>query len=101
MSFVPFILFGNTVAITQPRIVDLTIPLSGLDTEALLRDWRWLVPSEFTPVQMSKFGHWFFSDPGGRMHYLDLIEGDLRQIAQSIGEYNRWLSEAVRPHCTL
>ena len=81
--------FGNAVVSTQPRIIDLTIPLSGLDTDALLRDWRWLVPGEFTPVQMSKFGHWFFSDPGGRVHYLDLIEGDLRQIAPSVGEYNR------------
>lgn len=73
----------------QPRIIDLTIPLLGLDTEALLREWRWLVPREFTPVQMSKFGHWFFSDPRGRVHYLDLVEGDLREIAPSIAEYNR------------
>ena len=73
----------------QPLIIDLTIPLAGLDTEALLRDWRWLVPKEFTPVQISKFGHWFFSDPGGRVHHLDLIEGDLVQIAASIVDYNR------------
>lgn len=73
---------------TQPRTVDLTIPLSGLDTETLLRDWRWLVPTQFTPIQMSKFGDWFFSDLSGRVHYLDLIEGELRQIAPSIREYN-------------
>jgi hypothetical protein len=74
---------------TQPRIVDLTISLLGLDTEALLRDWRWLVPQEFAPVQMSKFGHWFFTDPVGRVHNLDLIEGDLQEIAPSIADYNR------------
>jgi hypothetical protein len=38
---------------------------------------------------MSKFGHWFFSDRHDRVHCLDLIEGDLRQIAPSIREYNR------------
>jgi hypothetical protein len=74
---------------TQPRIVDLTISLLGLDTEALLREWRWLVPKDFNPIQMSKFGHWFFSDSCGRVHYLDLIEGDLSEIAPSIVEYNR------------
>src|ERR1043165_5750433 len=74
---------------TQPHVVELTICLSGLDTEALLRDWRWLVPKEFTPVQMSKFGHWFFTDSGGKVYNLDLIEGDLREMAPSITEYNR------------
>src|SRR6266404_1111369 len=73
----------------QPRTIDITISFLGLYTEALLREWRWLVPRDFTPVQLSKFGDWFFSDPGGRVHYLDLIEGDLREIAPSSAEYNR------------
>jgi len=73
----------------QPRIVDLTISLQELDTKTLLQHWSWLVPKDFIPIQLSKFGHWFFSDPSGRVHYLDLIEGDLCKIAPSIAEYNR------------
>ena len=47
------------------------------------------MPGDFTPIQMSKFGDWFFSDSRGRVHFLDLIEGDLREIAPSIAAYNR------------
>lgn len=71
------------------RVVDLTIALEGLDTEVLLRPWRWVVPRDFAAIQLTKFGHWFFSDPHGRVHYLDLIEGDLREVAPSISAYNK------------
>lgn len=72
----------------NPVVIDLTIPLHGLDTDHLLHDWRWLVSDQYTPIQMSKFGWWFFSDPIGRVFMLDLIEGELQRIASSVAEFN-------------
>jgi type VI secretion system (T6SS) immunity protein Tdi1 len=38
---------------------------------------------------MSKFGDWFLADTQGQVHWLDLIEGALSQIAQSVEEFER------------
>lgn len=70
-----------------PPGVDLTIPLEGLDTKRLLADWRWVVPEDFEPIQLSKFSEWFFSAPDGRIHRLELIEGTLLQVAKSRGQF--------------
>ena len=71
-----------------PNSIDLTIDLSALDVQDLLSDWRWCVPADYTPVQMTKFGDWFFADPQGRVHMLDIIEGNLQEVAPSLTDYN-------------
>lgn len=71
-----------------PERVDLTIALEGLDVEDLLREWRWLVPMTHKPVQITKFGDWFFADPEGIVFMLDLIEGKLCKVASSVKEFN-------------
>jgi hypothetical protein len=68
--------------------IDLTIHLTALDTDDLLREWRWRVPKDYTPIQMTKFGDWFFTDPREHVHMLDLIEGTLQEVAPSIAAYN-------------
>jgi hypothetical protein len=68
---------------------DLNISLDGLDTDALLHEWRWVVPADFRPVQLSKFGNWFFVAPDGSVYLLDLIDGELRQIAVSIHDFDK------------
>lgn len=73
--------------------VKLTIDFDGLDTDSLLADWRWLVPMELCPVQMTKFGDWFFRGPAGQVYMLDLIEGELSQVADTIEEFNELIDE--------
>jgi len=68
--------------------IKLTIDLDSLDTEVLLKDWRWLVPRDFCPVQMTKFGDWFFRAPAGQVYMLDLIEGELSKVAETATEFN-------------
>lgn len=72
----------------EPIVVDLTIDLSGLNTQELLSEWRWRVSEDYVPIQMTKFGDWFLSDPLGRVHLLELIEGTLQQVAPSVAAYN-------------
>lgn len=67
---------------------DLTIDLKELDIDQLLKFWRWLVPREYKPIQMTKFGDWFFIDSKNKIWMLDLVEGSLNQILNSIEEYN-------------
>src|SRR6476660_9470123 len=71
------------------RTDELTIALHGVDTGELLHSWRWLVPANYTPVELTKFGDWFFTDNFGRVHYLDLLDSTLTQIAPCMAEYER------------
>ncbi len=68
--------------------IDLTLPLEGLDLDSLLLEWRWLVPQSYQPIQMNKFGWWFFTDESNQVFLLDLIEGQLQHISNSIHEFN-------------
>jgi hypothetical protein len=49
----------------------LTIDLEGLDCDALLSDWRWLMPAGLHPVSLTVFGDWFFEDADGHVLFLD------------------------------
>ena len=61
----------------------LTIKTDGLPFDALLSDWRWLVSPDFTPVLMTAFGDLFLRDQAGRIHFLDLMSGEFKQVAES------------------
>jgi hypothetical protein len=67
----------------------LTIRTDGLPFDSLLSDWRWLVPPQFTPVLMTAFGDLFLRDQSGRIHFLDLMSGELKQVAESQEEFER------------
>jgi hypothetical protein len=73
---------------SHTEIADLALDVSRLDTADLLQHWQWCVPATMRPIQMTKFGDWFLIDTDGSVYFLDLIEGDLTQIASSLAEYN-------------
>lgn len=67
---------------------DLAITCDGLDSERLLTDWRWLVPSDATPLLIGIFGDWIFGGPDGSHWHLGLLEGQFQQIAKDSVEFN-------------
>lgn len=67
----------------------LTIKTDLLPFDVLLSDWRWLVPSDFTPVLMTAFGDLFLRDSSGRIHFLDLMTGEFKLVAESQEEFDR------------
>jgi len=71
----------------MPIPAKLTIDLTGLDSNRLLADWRWIVPDDFNPIELTVFGDWFFEDSGGAVHFLDLVGGELTRVAQSRAEF--------------
>jgi hypothetical protein len=67
----------------------LTIKTEGLPFDSLLSDWRWLISPGFTPVLMTAFGDLFLRDQSGRIHFLDLMSGEFKQVADSQEEFDR------------
>ena len=67
----------------------LTINVGGLAIDSLLSDWRWLIRTNYTPILMTAFGDLFLRDEAGHVHFLDLMSGELKQVATSQEEFDR------------
>lgn len=72
------------------------INIDGLPFDSLLSGWRWLVPSDFTPVLMTAFGDLFLRDKSERVHFLDLMSGEFKQVAESQEEFDRLCEDRDR-----
>lgn len=73
---------------------DITIPHQHLDTQALLANWRWLVPEDWAIVFITIFGDAFLIDPATQqVYFLDTAEGDLELISEDIASFERLLAE--------
>src|SRR5580765_6985367 len=70
---------------------ELKIPTDEFDTRGLLAYWAWRVPQHFEPVFLSAFGDWFFRDADNHVHMFDLVSGELKQVADSLSEFEALL----------
>ena len=77
----------------------LTIKIDALPLDALLSDWRWLVSPDFAPVLMTTFGDLLLCDQSGRIHFLDLMSGVFKQVAESQDKFDR-LCEDREQRCS-
>jgi hypothetical protein len=68
---------------------DLIVPLTGVDTTAMLEFWRWLIPESYRPLFATALGDLFLADPDGRVMWLDAGDGQLRQVAGSWAEFEQ------------
>lgn len=67
----------------------LIIKIEGIPFDSLLSNWRWLVSPDFTPVLMNAFGDLFLRDKSGGIHFLDLMSGGFKRVAQSQEEFDQ------------
>lgn len=74
----------------------LTIKTDGLPFDTLLSDWRWLVSPDFTPVLITAFGDLFLCDRSGRIHFLDLMTGEFKPVAETQEEFDRLCEDRER-----
>lgn len=72
----------------MPAPNKLTIDLAETNCERLLADWRWLVPVDYVPIEITLFGDWLLESPDGAIHFLDLVGGTLTQIASDRIEFD-------------
>jgi len=59
----------------------------ALDSERLLREWRWFCPQSLTVIDRNAFGDLFLKDEAGRVHMLNVGLGDFTLIAESVPEF--------------
>jgi hypothetical protein len=73
----------------MPIPAHLLANTDGIDVNALLSDWRWLVPENLKPTVTTAFGDLFLCDNAGKVHFLDTLYGELKQIANSQAEFEQ------------
>lgn len=78
---------------------DLLLDARLYDLPVLLQEWRWLIPDDYTPLQISVLGDWVFQAPDGSLWLLSIVEGICSQIAADQDEYRQrsqsldWLNQ--------
>jgi hypothetical protein len=67
----------------KPYLADLT----GINTDDLLADWRWLLGAQsYTVFRATAMGDLILQDAAGRFHMLDMIEGKVWPLAGTENE---------------
>ena len=61
----------------------LVVKTEGVDFDALLSDWRWLVRAELKPILVTAFGDLFLRGESGRIYFLNAMSGSLKEVAGS------------------
>jgi len=75
-------------------INDLTINISNLEIETLLSDWEWLIGKEKFAILVTAMGCAFIEDiNSGEIHFLDIDEGEMIQITDSVEHFQELLSD--------
>lgn len=69
------------------------IPIDGLSSHELLKDWAWLVEGPHTVIAMTNFGDMFLRNGRGEIQLLDLVFGGLRKIASSQDEFQEKIGD--------
>ncbi|HSQ56471.1 MAG TPA: hypothetical protein VLM40_12085, partial [Gemmata sp.] len=71
----------------------LLIRTNRPDIHEMLGYWQWLIGRDMHPLVMNKFGDWFLADPTGRVHWLDLLEGTCKPVADSVEKFEQLMLE--------
>jgi hypothetical protein len=67
------------------------IPIQGLSSEEL---WNWLLKKPHKLIAMTAFGDMFLQDEEGRVHFLDLVSGELESAAVSTAELQTLVTQS-------
>ena len=66
-----------------------------LDADRLLADWRWLCPQPVTLVARNIFADLFLRNVHGKVLWLDVANGKVTQIADSVDEFRELLNYPI------
>lgn len=75
------------------NIHDYLLDQSGIDWQAILQEWHWLLPPEFQVWLLTRAGDLFITFPDGSVHMLDVGAGKLQQVAQSKDDFCTKMNE--------
>ena len=80
----------------MPLPSHLTADMGNISPEALLSDWRWLVGTGYEPVAMTALGDLFLQDAAGRVHFLDLMCAEFKEVASCREEFDAFCEDRGR-----
>lgn len=66
---------------------DLQVNFSNIDQNRLLESWNWLIGNDKRPILISSIGDLFLADENGICYWLNVGEGILERIAESVEEF--------------
>lgn len=72
---------------------DLTINPDGVDFESLLEDWRWAMPEPLRAVLLTAMGDAFAQGDSGTVYFIDMIEGEIRPVAEDGASFTSLLQD--------
>jgi hypothetical protein len=72
---------------------ELMLDLGQFDHNELLSEWRWLVDDSYTPLVLTAMGDMFLTSPDGKVHFLDLMEGQFSVVSDSVKEFQEKLHD--------
>jgi len=70
-----------------------TLPVERGDWPQLLADWRTLVPNNFTPWILTRFGELFMRQPDERIGMLQVSNFRYSVVAENATDFAEWLSD--------
>jgi len=65
------------------NVNDYLIDHTGIDWKEMLSDWFWLLPNQFTPWLVNRFGDIFFVCSDDTVHLLDTGTGQATKVAEN------------------
>ena len=71
---------------------DLFVDVTQLDFRALLEEWPGSIMGEVRPIGASVFGDLFFERRSGEVIKLDVLEGEVHPVANSIQEFSEFMN---------
>ena len=66
---------------------DIFLDINEFDVRRVLEQWAPLVSGPLQPIGMSAFGDVYFIRPDETVHVLDVLEGQLKQVAPNQAEF--------------
>ncbi|QBP73581.1 hypothetical protein E2K99_00445 [Herbaspirillum huttiense] len=71
---------------------DLFVDASLLDFKALFSEWPGLIKGEVAPIGASVFGDLFYQNRSGAVFKLDVLEGGVSQIADTMQQFSELMN---------
>lgn len=71
---------------------DLFVDAAHLDFSALLLEWPGMVTGQIRPIGASVFGDLFFERRSGEVEKLDVLDGGLHVVADSMQQFSEFMN---------
>ena len=72
---------------------DLKVDISTIDSSTLTQNWEWLIGTDKRAILVTSVGDLFLADQEEACYWLNVGEGTIEKVADSIDEFNEVLQD--------